>query len=111
MKNLTYTHDTLSFVIQEEFECDFEKINGQLHPLKYLKGLTECILKMGGMIFTQTHVNDVIMNPSNYAQTKNANKVFAQISKNKRNFIQMVRSSYGACLKIYIIMQLRRIKN
>ncbi len=31
----------------------------QLHPLKYLKGLTEAIYKRGGKIFTQTHVDKI----------------------------------------------------
>ena len=28
----------------------------QLHPLKYLKGLADCIIKSGGKIFTRSHV-------------------------------------------------------
>lgn len=32
----------------------------QLHPLKYLKGLTESIYKREGRIFTQTHVEEII---------------------------------------------------
>ena len=31
----------------------------QLHPLKYLKGLTDAIIKMGGEIFTNSHVVEV----------------------------------------------------
>jgi glycine/D-amino acid oxidase-like deaminating enzyme/nitrite reductase/ring-hydroxylating ferredoxin subunit len=32
---------------------------GQFHPLKYLRGLTESILRKSGRIFTNTHVTDV----------------------------------------------------
>lgn len=31
----------------------------QLHPLKYLKGLAECIIKGGGKIFTRSHVEEI----------------------------------------------------
>ncbi len=31
----------------------------KLHPMKYLKGLAECILKLGGQIFTKTHVMEL----------------------------------------------------
>lgn len=30
---------------------------GQFHPMKYLKGLSECIVRMGGSIYTETHVD------------------------------------------------------
>lgn len=32
---------------------------GQFHIMKYLRGLTEAIIKMGGKIFTETHVKDI----------------------------------------------------
>ena len=45
---------------------DFEKDacllfpnQAQFHPLKYLHGLAEAIVKMGGIIYTQTHVDEV----------------------------------------------------
>lgn len=31
-------------------------MQGQFHPLKYLAGLTRAILRMGGRIYTETHV-------------------------------------------------------
>jgi glycine/D-amino acid oxidase-like deaminating enzyme/nitrite reductase/ring-hydroxylating ferredoxin subunit len=31
----------------------------QLHPLKYLKGLAECLLRDGGQIYTRSHVADI----------------------------------------------------
>ncbi len=31
----------------------------QFHPMKYLKGLTEAFTKLGGKIYTETHVNDI----------------------------------------------------
>ena len=31
----------------------------QMHPLKYLKGLAEAIVKNGGKIFTETHVDEI----------------------------------------------------
>ena len=32
----------------------------QFHPLKYLKGITEAIVHNGGMIFTETHIQDIL---------------------------------------------------
>ncbi|HSF49453.1 MAG TPA: FAD-dependent oxidoreductase [Nitrososphaeraceae archaeon] len=32
----------------------------QFHPLKYLKGVTEAILRYGGKIFTETHIQDIL---------------------------------------------------
>ena len=32
---------------------------GQFHPMKYLKGLTEAFIKMGGEIYTETHVKEI----------------------------------------------------
>lgn len=31
----------------------------QFHPMKYLKGLSECIHRMGGIIFTETHIKNI----------------------------------------------------
>ena len=31
----------------------------QFHPMKYLKGLADCIVRMGGTIYTETHVMDI----------------------------------------------------
>ena len=36
---------------------------GQFHPRKYLAGLTTAILRMGGRIFTQTHVEKIESGP------------------------------------------------
>jgi glycine/D-amino acid oxidase-like deaminating enzyme/nitrite reductase/ring-hydroxylating ferredoxin subunit len=35
---------------------------GQFHPLKYLRGLTEAIIKNGGQIFTETHAQEISSN-------------------------------------------------
>ena len=32
---------------------------GQFHPMKYLKGLTEAFIRLGGKVYTETHVNDI----------------------------------------------------
>jgi glycine/D-amino acid oxidase-like deaminating enzyme len=32
----------------------------QFHPLKYRKGVTEAILRNGGKIFTETHIQDIL---------------------------------------------------
>jgi glycine/D-amino acid oxidase-like deaminating enzyme/nitrite reductase/ring-hydroxylating ferredoxin subunit len=32
----------------------------QFHPLKYLKGVTEAIVRNGGKIFTETHIQDIL---------------------------------------------------
>ncbi len=49
----------------------------QFHPLKYLKGVTEAILRYGGKIFTETHVQDI--QPSlNQVKTSDGYSVFAK---------------------------------
>lgn len=39
--------------------CLHYKNQAQFHILKYLKGLTESVIKMGGEIFTETHVTGI----------------------------------------------------
>ncbi|MDZ4662228.1 MAG: FAD-dependent oxidoreductase [Pseudomonadota bacterium] len=50
----------------------------QLNPLKYLKGLAECLLKNGGKIYTNTHVLEVHGGKDAFVKTKNGNIVKAQ---------------------------------
>ena len=47
----------------------------QLHPLKYLYGLAHAFLKMGGEIFSYTHVKDMIGGPSAIVMTESGYKV------------------------------------
>ena len=42
---------------------------GQFHPLKYLAGLQQAILRMGGRIYTQTHVEKIESGSSIRTQT------------------------------------------
>lgn len=49
----------------------------QLHPLKYLKGLSECIIKAGGKIFTRTHVEEVHGGEKAFVKTKDGFTVHA----------------------------------
>jgi glycine/D-amino acid oxidase-like deaminating enzyme/nitrite reductase/ring-hydroxylating ferredoxin subunit len=32
---------------------------GEFHPMKYLKGLAQCIVRMGGSVYTETHVDTI----------------------------------------------------
>ncbi len=48
----------------------------QFHPLKYLKGLTEAILRYGGKIYTETHVQDIL--PPNQVKTSAGYTAFAK---------------------------------
>ena len=49
----------------------------QFHPLKYLKGVTEAILRYGGKIYTETHVQDIL--PSlNQVKTSDGYTAFAK---------------------------------
>lgn len=43
----------------ENAPCLHYKNQAQFHILKYLKGLTEAIINMGGEIYTETHVSDI----------------------------------------------------
>lgn len=43
---------------------------GQFHPRKYLTGLTTAILRMGGRIFTQTHVEKIAWGPPAHVKTR-----------------------------------------
>ncbi len=43
---------------------------GQFHPLKYLAGLTKAILRGGGRIFTQTHVEKIETGPPAQVRTR-----------------------------------------
>jgi glycine/D-amino acid oxidase-like deaminating enzyme/nitrite reductase/ring-hydroxylating ferredoxin subunit len=40
-------------------ECLMFPSQAQFHPLKYIKGLCDAILKNGGRIFTETHASDI----------------------------------------------------
>jgi glycine/D-amino acid oxidase-like deaminating enzyme/Rieske Fe-S protein len=40
-------------------QCLIFKNQGQFHPLKYLKGLSEAITKSGGKIYTETHAKNI----------------------------------------------------
>jgi len=48
----------------------------QFHPLKYLKGLTEAILCYGGKIYTETHVQDILL--PNEIKTSDGYTAFAK---------------------------------
>lgn len=49
----------------------------QFHPLKYLKGVTEAIVRNGGKIFTETHIQDIL--PSlNQVKTSDGYTAFAK---------------------------------
>lgn len=50
----------------------------KLHPLKYLKGLAECVTKAGGQIFTKTHVVEVKGGENAYVRTREGHTVFAK---------------------------------
>lgn len=50
---------------------------GQFHPLKYLAGLAQAILRRGGRIFTQTHVDQIKSGPPARIQTRNGPTVTA----------------------------------
>jgi len=43
----------------------------QLNPLKYMKGLTECIIKKGGQIFTNSHVVEVKGGDASFVRLQN----------------------------------------
>jgi glycine/D-amino acid oxidase-like deaminating enzyme/nitrite reductase/ring-hydroxylating ferredoxin subunit len=49
---------------------------GQFHPLKYLKGLTKAILCYGGKIYTETHVQDILL--PNEIKTSDGYTAFAK---------------------------------
>ncbi len=49
----------------------------QLHPLKYLKGLAECIIQGGGKIRTRTHVEEIHGGDRARVRTKDGFTVFA----------------------------------
>ncbi len=48
----------------------------QFHPLKYLKGLSEAILCYGGKIYTETHVQDILL--PNEIKTSDGYTAFAK---------------------------------
>jgi glycine/D-amino acid oxidase-like deaminating enzyme/nitrite reductase/ring-hydroxylating ferredoxin subunit len=49
----------------------------QFHPLKYLNGVTEAIVRNGGKIFTETHIQDIL--PSlNQVKTSDGYTAFAK---------------------------------
>ena len=50
---------------------------GQFHPLKYLAGLTIAIRRMGGRIYTQTHVNQIESGPPVRIRTRQGPTVTA----------------------------------
>ncbi len=50
----------------------------QLHPMKYLHALSDCILKMGGQIFTHTHVLEVQGGHGAFVKTKDGKTVKAK---------------------------------
>ncbi len=50
---------------------------GQFHPLKYLAGLTMAILRMGGRICTQTHVEQIESGPPARIRTRHGPTVTA----------------------------------
>lgn len=50
---------------------------GQLHPLKYLSGLKHAIERMGGLIFTQTRVDNIECGPPATVRTFIGNAVTA----------------------------------
>ena len=50
---------------------------GQFHPLKYLAGLTKAILRMGGQIFTQSHVEQIESGPPACIRTRHGSTVTA----------------------------------
>lgn len=47
----------------------------QLHPLRYLRGLALCVLRMGGEIYTHTHVVDVHDGEEAWVKTENGSIV------------------------------------
>ncbi len=50
----------------------------KLHPLKYLKGLSECLLQGGCQIFTNTHVVEVRGGENSFVKTKTGHTVHAK---------------------------------
>lgn len=50
----------------------------QIHPMKYLKGLTECLTRGGVRIYTHTHVTSVQSGPEVYIQSLDGYGVHAQ---------------------------------
>ena len=57
--------------------CLLFPYQSQFHPLKYLKGVTEAIVRNGGKIFTETHIQDII--PSlNQVKTSDGYTAFAK---------------------------------
>ena len=58
--------------------CLLFPTQAEFHPLKYLKGITEAILRYGGKIFTETHVQDIL--PSlNQVKTSDGYSVLQEI--------------------------------
>src|SRR5262249_29581274 len=51
---------------------------GQFHPLRYLAGLTDAVLRLGGRIFTQTHVDGIDGGPPAKVRTNQNAAVTAQ---------------------------------
>lgn len=49
----------------------------QLHPLKYLKGLADCILNGGGKIFTRSHVEEIQGGEKTFVRTKDGFMIHA----------------------------------
>lgn len=47
----------------------------QLHPLKYLRGLAQCIETGGGLIFTGTHVSEVEGGRAAFVKTESGHRV------------------------------------
>ncbi len=50
----------------------------KLHPLKYLKGLADCVTKAGGQIFTKTHVIEVKGGDKAFVKIREGHQVFAK---------------------------------
>ncbi len=43
----------------EKGNCLKFPAQAQFHPLKYLRGVCDCIVRMGGLIFTETHIKEI----------------------------------------------------
>lgn len=50
----------------------------QLHPLKYVKGLADAILKLGGRIYTRTHAMEMKGGPEAFVKTSEGHIVNAE---------------------------------
>ncbi|MDP2342607.1 MAG: FAD-dependent oxidoreductase [Deltaproteobacteria bacterium] len=70
-------HDRAPELMWDTGACLRFPRQGQLHPLKYLQGLTDAFLALGGRIHTSTHVAHVEGGPHPFVRTTNGRIVHA----------------------------------